>query len=162
MKNNATKQRPDQKQLSDERAIAGRCVGFNLRKAARAVGQVYDAMLEPAGLKGTQFSLLMAASIAGRAPVGRLAEALVMDRTTLTRNLRPLISRGLLELVAGTDKRVRLVALTKAGHEALDQARPLWARAQGAIEAGIGPKAMDQVLKNLGRVTEVALEQKPE
>ncbi len=143
---------------TDDRAVAAMCIGFNLRKAARAVGQVYDAMLEPAGLKGTQFSLLMAASIAGQAPVGRLAEVLVMDRTTLTRNLRPLIARGCLELVSGTDKRMRLVRLTPFGQEVLDLARPLWRKAQAKIKSGIGAQAHSQALENLAQITKVALQ----
>lgn len=149
---------PSKDLTGHDREEAFMCIGFNLRKASRAVGQVYDAMLEPAGLKGTQFSLLMAASIAVQAPVGRLAEVLVMDRTTLTRNLRPLISRGLLELAAGTDKRVRLVRLTGSGQEVLERARPLWRKAQQAIKTGVGAKTHAQVLKNLARVTRVALD----
>ncbi len=142
----------------DDRAAAGLCVGFNLRKASRAVGQVYDSMLAPVGLKGTQFSLLMAVSIAGQVPVGRLADTLVMERTTLTRNLRPLVSRGFLEMIAGQDRRVRLIRLTSAGHDILDQAYPLWHDAQAAILSGIGEKTRDQVLKNLNSVSEAALQ----
>lgn len=142
----------------DDRTVAATCIGFSLRKASRAVGQVYDAILEPTGLKGTQFSLLIAASIAGGAPIGRLAEVLVMDRTTLTRNLKPLVGQGYLELVAASDKRVRLVVLTKTGQDVLERARPLWRQAQGVIKAGIGVKTHRQIIENLGRVINVALE----
>jgi DNA-binding MarR family transcriptional regulator len=146
----------------DDRAVASMCFGFNLRKAARAVSQVYDTMLEPAGLKGTQFSLLLAASIAVQAPVGQLAEILVMDRTTLTRNLQPLISRGFVELVPGADKRMKLVKLTRSGRHVLEQARPLWREAQAAIKAGIGAETHNQILNNLAQVTRVALDSRQE
>ncbi|MEE9276104.1 MAG: MarR family winged helix-turn-helix transcriptional regulator, partial [bacterium] len=65
------------------------CVGLNIRKASRAVTQLYDAALQPAGLRVTQLSVLAVASRMERATISKLGEVLVMDRTTLTRNLRP-------------------------------------------------------------------------
>ncbi len=86
--------------------IAETCACLNVRKAARAVTQLYDEVLQPSGLRATQFNLLVAIALAGEAPVTRLADALVMDRTTLTRNLKPLESQGLITIEAGTDRRV--------------------------------------------------------
>ncbi|HER27319.1 MAG TPA: MarR family transcriptional regulator, partial [Rhodospirillales bacterium] len=106
---------PENIVASADRAEAARCIGFGLRKAVRAVSQVYDGKLEPVGLKGTQFSLLLATSITGQIAVGKLADIMVMDRTTLTRNLRPLKALGYLEMFAGPDKRVRIIQLTKTG-----------------------------------------------
>jgi hypothetical protein len=80
------------------------CTCLGLRKAARAVTQMYDQTLKPAGLRSTQFSLLVAAERAGPRGIGELAELLVMDRTTLTRNLKPLLVRGLLERAEGADR----------------------------------------------------------
>ena len=70
------------------------CACLNVRKAARAVTQLYDEVLQPTGLRSTQFNLLVAVALAGEAPVTRLAEALVMDRTTLARNLKPCVRQG--------------------------------------------------------------------
>ncbi len=74
------------------------CTCANLRKAARAVTQVYDQALRPTGLKATQFTMLATLSNRGDLPLSRLAEALVMDRTTLTRNLKPLVGKGLVRI----------------------------------------------------------------
>ena len=65
------------------------CACANLRKAARVVTQAYDKALKPTGLRATQFTVIATLATEGDAPLTRLAEALVMDRTTLTRNLKP-------------------------------------------------------------------------
>ena len=112
------------------------CVCLRLRKASRLVTRSYDDVLRPVGLRSTQLPILVALSLTHSAPMSVLADQLVMDRTTLTRNLRPLEERGLLEIVAGEDKRTREVKLTIRGQEAVDKAIPLWDKAQGyAVEA---------------------------
>lgn len=112
------------------------CVCLRLRKASRLVTRTYDDVLRPAGLRSTQLPILAILSLTHSAPMSVLADQLVMDRTTLTRNLRPLEERGLVEIVAGEDKRTREVKLTIRGQEAVDKAIPLWDKAQGyAVEA---------------------------
>ncbi|MEE8273100.1 MAG: MarR family transcriptional regulator, partial [Alphaproteobacteria bacterium] len=74
----------------DDAREAAICTCFNLRKAARAVTQLYDAALGPSGLRATQFSLIAALGVRGAPTISQLAKAMVMDRTTLTRNLKPL------------------------------------------------------------------------
>ena len=91
------------------------CACFSLRKAARAVTQLYDDALKPARVLATQLPLLATSARLERATVTKLAEAMVMDRTTLTRNLRPLERDGLLRTEPGADRRVREVSLTKKG-----------------------------------------------
>ena len=130
-------------------AEAVRCACFNLRKAARAVTQAYDAALEPSGLRATQFSLLVAVASLGAPTVGGLAEAMVMDRTTMTRNLRPLERARLIALTAGEDRRVRHVALTAEGRRRLDDALPMWRRAQLRLVEGLGPGRWDRLLGDL-------------
>jgi len=82
--------------------IEATCACSNVRKAARAVTQLFDELLQPTGLRSTQFTLLVAVALLGEAPVTQLSRALVMDRTTLARNLKPLESLGLLTVEAGT------------------------------------------------------------
>ena len=130
--------------------VAATCACGNLRRASRAVTQHFEAALEPSGLKATQFTLLVAAACAGPAPVSGLAEALVMDRTTLSRNLKPLVGRGLLAMSPGADRRRRLVRLTAKGRRALEGALPLWAGAQARIVAGLGPKRWRGLTDDLG------------
>ena len=102
------------------------CAHANLRKAMRVVSQAYDAALKPAGLRATQFTLLAVLARAGEMPVTKLADTLVMERTTLTRNLRPLQTQGWLEIGRDRDERVRLVSITDAGRRVVAEATPLW------------------------------------
>ncbi len=125
------------------------CTSANLRMAARAVTQFYDDALRAAGLKSTQFSLLAAAAIAGSLPITRLATQMAMDRTTLTRNLKPLVEAGLLIVEAGTDRRVRRVSLTEAGEAALDRAIPLWREAQTHMIDRLGDERWGEFLRLL-------------
>lgn len=132
------KEHTHQQRMAQLAEIAETCVCLNVRKAARAVTQLYDEVLQPCGLRSTQFNLLVAVALAGEAPVKRLAEALVMDRTTLTRNLKPLESQGLLTIDAGTDRRKHLVRLTERGHQALVSALPYWEQAQERVVTRLG------------------------
>lgn len=119
---------------------AKHCTCFNLRKAARAVTQVYDEALKPTGLRATQFSLLGVVAHQGPAGMSELADHLVMDRTTLTRNLKPLMEQGLLKTVAGDDRRYKPIAITKKGQDAFKKAMPYWQKAQNKLANGLGKK----------------------
>ncbi|WP_447730805.1 MarR family winged helix-turn-helix transcriptional regulator [Pseudoxanthomonas suwonensis] len=122
---------------------ASSCTCFRLRRAARQVSQLYDHALAGAGLTVNQYSLLRHA----RTPqsLGELAASLGMDRTTLTRNLRPLLRDGLLAEVRDEDPRRRVVALTAAGRQRLARARPLWQRAQRRIDALLGGATLSRL-----------------
>lgn len=133
------------------------CTGFNLRKAMRAVGQHYDDALRPAGIRGTQFSLLVAAKMAGPVTVTRLAEMAVMDRTTLTRNLTVLEKQGLVAVAPGADRRTRRVAITEQGLAVLRQAYPLWQQAQARLMAKLGPDRLQSLRDNMATLVEAAL-----
>ena len=128
------------------------CLCFNLRKAARAVTQLYDAALEPAGLRATQFSLL--AVLAGRdaVTITDLARAMVMDRTTLTRNLRPLEKQGLVAIAPGDDRRTREVSLTRRGRQTLKHATPCWRHAQTGMLDALGDRRARHLLGELSGV----------
>ena len=85
-------------------------------------------------MRATQFSLLMATRLMGPVTVVKLAQATVMDRTTLTRNLQILAKRQLIEIKPGEDRREREVTLTTSGMEVLAQAIPLWEAAQDRVK----------------------------
>jgi DNA-binding MarR family transcriptional regulator len=119
-------------------AIAETCACFNLRKAARAVTQAYDDAIAPSGLRTTQLSVLVGVSLAGGAPLSRLASHLGMDRTTLTRNLQPLERRKLIRGERGEDQRERRFRVTDAGQAVLDRAVPLWQAAQARLVGRFG------------------------
>lgn len=114
------------------------CTCANLRMATRVITQVFDTALRPAGLKVTQFTLLAKIYRSGTLPVSQLADFVVMDRTTLTRNLKPLVSNGWVTVEQGSDQRERLVSLTELGKETLDAARPHWAMAQEQVVDALG------------------------
>lgn len=116
------------------------CTCARLRKLTRRITQHYDACLAPAGLRVTQFSLLANLVAGGPAGMTALADALDMDRTTLTRSLKPLAGAGLIEIGAGRDARERQVAITERGAAVWREARPLWRRAQEEVNRAIGPQ----------------------
>ncbi|MER3446839.1 MAG: MarR family transcriptional regulator [Candidatus Dadabacteria bacterium] len=151
------------KKLEDDKAIEHRvdrprvakcmdCTCFNLRKATRAITQLYDESLRPTGLRATQFSLLIAIMILESVTVTRLAEIAVMDRTTLTRNLRPLEKKGLIKVVSGDDQRTRIVTLTTHGKEVLAKALPLWEKAQARVIKRLGQERWNSLQADLGEV----------
>lgn len=125
------------------------CTCANLRKATRVVTQAYDAALQPVGLTATQFTILATLASHGAAPVSRLAEALVTDRTTLTRNLQPLLRKGLVRIAVENDQRVRRVGLTEAGGTALETARPHWEVVQSRIPRQLGHERWSELLDAL-------------
>ena len=130
-------------------AIAAECTGFGVRKASRALGRLYDEAMAPTGLRGTQFDLLVALSIAEEAPLLRVAEELGLDRTTLTRNLAPLERDGLVESAPGPDRRMRLLRLTERGRETLNAALPHWERTQKRVVAALGKKRWRALMAGL-------------
>jgi DNA-binding MarR family transcriptional regulator len=141
--------------LSD--ASAG-CVCFHLRRSARTITQFYDHMLAPSGLRATQFTLMTVVRRAGGLPFSSLADVLGMDRTTLTRNLRPLEREGLVKFASGSDRRVRLVRLTRLGERKQAEAEPLWAKAHARVTEGIGEKTWRSLQKDLSRTIAVGLQ----
>ncbi len=126
------------------------CACLNLRMAARAVTQMYDEVLRPTALKATQFSVLAAVAHVGPASMTAVSRLLVMDRTTLTRNLKPLIERGLIAAVAGGDRRQRMIAVTPKGEGVLADALPLWRRAHHQIVDGVGATRWQGLARLLG------------
>ena len=115
------------------------CNCLALRQATRHVTQFYDRFLASSGLRTTQFSILVRLRLAGPMPINALAKRLVMDRTTLGRNILPLEREGLIEIVPDpADGRSKVVRLTEAGAARLRAARAGWTQAQKKFEAAFG------------------------
>ncbi len=138
--------------------VASFCVCTNLRKASRAVTQLYDESLQPAGLRATQYALLVALSLASSTSITDLAQKMVMDRTTLTRNLTLLEHQGLVTIAPGTDQRTRMVTLTNQGREALAKALPLWEQAQTRVVSKLGRERWIAMLSDLSDVVSLTCE----
>lgn len=117
------------------------CTCFKLRKLTRAMSRLYDQHMAAVGLKTTQYSVLANAARAAL-PVAELAEILGLERTTLTRNLKPLLEAGWVELKAGADSRQRIVTITTAGRAKLAEAYLAWRGAQTEFENLMGREAV--------------------
>lgn len=125
------------------------CMCHKTRMAARAVTRGYDDVLRPMGLRATQISVLAAVGARGALSIKSLANSMAMDRTTLTRNLRPLEERGYVVLAPEGRHRSRMLKLTTAGQAALVAALPLWEQAQGAIRRRLGGRGWPAVQEAL-------------
>ena len=132
------------------RAAALSCLNFALKKAARVSSLQYDRALAPAHLRATQFSVLITLAGWPGARVAELAAALVLDRTTLSKNLRVLERNGWLRSVPTADKRERALELSPRGMRVLLQAVPAWQSAQQRMARVVDrrlQRALDQVAR---------------
>lgn len=116
------------------------CTCFRVRGAARRVTQIYSRHLAPTGLKISQFSLLGFVSARGPVSITELSDLLATDRTTLTRNLRPLLASGVIERAAAGDKRRHELVATQTGRALFKRALPLWAAAEQEVRTAMGPR----------------------
>ena len=142
----------DQPNLSDCNCLA-------VRQAARYVTQLYDRHLAASGLRTSQYGILAKLKRLGPMTINELAAELVIDRTTLGRNIRPLERDGLITITPGrTDRRIKELRLTAAGEKRFNETREAWIAAQRNFETGFGPersaelRALLRVLVNSGLV----------
>lgn len=126
-----------------------RCNCGMLRQAARHVTQLYDRHLAEEGLRATQFSVLAKLENLGPLSIGELAHAMVMDRTTLGRAIRPLERDSLIEIALTEDRRRRSLRLTQAGKEKLQRAFVKWREAQSEFESQFGKHEATELRKTL-------------
>ena len=133
----------------DLAAAVESCACFQLRRASRAVTQLYDAALQPTGLRSTQFVLLAMLRIEEPVGLTRLARALGLERSTLTRNVAPLESSGYVERLARDSNRGTVLRLTGAGRRVLAEAVPHWAAVQEEFESGLGEKRWEHMRRRL-------------
>ena len=136
------------------RKVENSCMGMRVRRAARVVGNYYDVHLKSVGLKGTQFTLLNAIFLNPSITITQLADLLLLNRTTLNRNLKPLERQGLVRTSPGKDQRTRVLKLTQEGGNLLQSALPLWLEAQtGVVEAlGIRTERLSEDLTELEKL----------
>jgi DNA-binding MarR family transcriptional regulator len=116
------------------------CTCFRIRGAARRVTQIYSRHLVSTGLKISQFSLLGFVAAEGPISIGRLSDLLATDRTTLTRNLRPLLQGGLVERATSGDRRRHELVATPDGRALFKRALPLWVAAEQEVRAAMGTR----------------------
>lgn len=131
--------------------VANNCLCYKLRATSRKVTRRYDSALKPVGLKANQFSIMVAISIMSPVSITDLSEALAMDRTTLTRNLRPLEKSGLIKLTDGYG-RIRDITLSEEGVSRLKKAKPLWHSAQTKLRKELGESDSEQISQLLNQI----------
>jgi DNA-binding MarR family transcriptional regulator len=122
------------------------CVCLGLNRAARATSRRYDAMFKPIGITSGQFTILSALKRGKPVPISDMADLLSMDRTTLTRNLKPLETMKLVAIQPDArDRRIRSLILTAKGRVLLKEAVPLWRKAQKESNRRISPHRWDEL-----------------
>jgi DNA-binding MarR family transcriptional regulator len=130
------------------------CACASLRRASRAVTQLYDAYLRSVGLRATQFTLLQAVARAKGITQGRLGEFLALDSTTLSRTLAPLEQRGWIRSRPGEDRRERHWELTVRGRREYQRVMPVWEEAQQRLRRAVGPARWSELLTLTAGVTD--------
>jgi DNA-binding MarR family transcriptional regulator len=126
------------------------CLCLQVQRAARALARRFDTEFRPLGLTSGQFSLLMSLNRPDPPTMGQVATVLAMDRTTVTANLKPLVQRGLVQVVTDkTDRRSRRLVLTADGRAALEAALPLWRRTTAKLVSLLGNAGAERLCADL-------------
>lgn len=131
------------------------CLNLALRKANRVMSQVYDDYLSVVGLKCGQFSILRAVHYTQPTTNRALQDVLVLDQTTLTRNLKPIIRDGLITVGSGDDKRVKILSLSKEGEALYQEALPHWKQAQTRVKELLGEQMVDQMVDLTNHIIDI-------
>ena len=126
------------------------CLCLASRRAARAITRHFDRALQAHGIKATQFTLLAVLELKGPQTIGELAELLVADRTTVTRNLAVAEAQSLVSIRSGEDARSRIASITKEGRRTLKSAFVTWCKVQDALTQSIGSQAADSLRRLSG------------
>jgi len=126
--------------LSD---VAANCLCRRVQHASRTIGKRFDEAFRPVGLNNWQFTMLMALAHAASQTINQIAGELGMDRTTTTKNLRPLERRGLVTIrTDDKDARVRRVSLTEEGRQLLEDALARWRSVNEEVSAGLSKEQL--------------------
>ena len=130
-------------------AIIQVCLCHHVRRAGRAISRVFDEALAPVGLKASQFNILAVIGARESCSATEASRLLAMDRTTLSRNLKPLREGGFVTAEGGAGRRPDALVLTGAGHAILTSAGMLWRQAQSALTARLGTGPASTLLHGL-------------
>jgi DNA-binding MarR family transcriptional regulator len=141
------------------RKMANECPAMRARQASRVLGKAFDESLRPLGLQVTQLPLLCGVALFGErgASISALAKGMVIDPTTLTRNIRPLERAGLLRVARSPDDaRSKILFLTRSGERMIEASYPLWQRALNRVHAEFGTRRIEELRAQLANVVAAA------
>jgi DNA-binding MarR family transcriptional regulator len=142
--------------LTKYAAAAETCACSNFRKAARALTQLFDHALQPSGLRSTQLIVLLEIAVARSTTAPQLARRLVIEPSTLARNLKLIAKQGWIQRKTSRNRRVQEISLTRLGLKAIEKAVPLWALAQSAFAEKLGLKRWRNLQSDLSASVAVA------
>jgi DNA-binding MarR family transcriptional regulator len=129
------------------------CICANLRRASRVITQAYDDAFRSLGLRATQIIILINANKSPSVTVNALSSQLSMDRTTLTRNLKPLEKSSFIQVGMGKDRRAKAITLTPKGKAVLAKAFPLWKKTQSIFVGSLGENGCRNLFKQIDHLT---------
>jgi DNA-binding MarR family transcriptional regulator len=132
------------------------CLNFSMRKANRILNRIYDRHLQSCGLKGGQFTILRVINAYKQTTNSQLQEAMLIDKTTLSRNLKPLIRDGYISVTQGEDLRVKLLSLSPDGKNLFKDARKHWQQAQKEVKQKLGKDGTERLLEITGEVADLS------
>jgi DNA-binding MarR family transcriptional regulator len=133
--------------------ISRTCIAVRLRLLNRVITNIYDDALRPLGLKVSQLNILIVTAKLGLARPAQVCEILQLDTSTLSRNVKPLQTRGWLEVVPDEDARTQPFRLTPQGSRLIEKAVPAWKEAQRQATEVLGDDGialLDRAAKKLG------------
>jgi len=136
----------------DKESLGAKCVMFHLRRSTRVVSKLYSGILADIGLESTHFSALMIISRLGPLSISDIAKKMGLERTSMSRNLKPIARKHLIDISDSGHGRARQVEITKKGREALAEAIPQWEAAQANLRSLIGDEDTDTLITLLIRI----------
>jgi DNA-binding MarR family transcriptional regulator len=134
------------------------CLCASLRRASRALTQLYEEALRPLGLRASQFTILQLLSLTGEVTQGEMGQYLAMDSTTLTRTLAIMGRHGWIKRQQGEDRRVSLIRLSSSGRAQFARALPHWEKVQALVRKKLGGSRWDDLMQLNKDVTVAAAE----
>jgi DNA-binding MarR family transcriptional regulator len=137
----------------DTKNIEGACVGGCVRKLNRMVSAIYDSALASAGLKTSQFSVLVSVANRKQARPAQLTKHLRLDESTLSRNVERMCARGWLRLVQDADRRSHLIEVTDKGHTLIRKSLPAWQKAQAEVSRRLGTDTVAELKSALRKLS---------
>ena len=135
------------------KSIEGACVGGCVRKLNRMVSAIYDAALAGAGVKTSQFSVLVAVANRGKAKPAQLTELLQMDESTVSRNVERMCARGWLKLERNEDRRSHAIEVTDKGQALIRKCLPAWRQAQTEVSERLGTGTVGELRSALRKLS---------
>ena len=140
--------------LPDLKSNKQHCLHANIRRATRAIARHYSEALSQTSVERTQFTLLSVIDGYGSVTISDLAKMMIMDQTTVTRNVQALQRKQFVDIKPGEDRRTRIISLSAEGKQALEEAAPHREAAQAHIVDELGSEKVAELLSLLDQIVE--------